>query len=150
MNTMITDKKIVITIGVVLVVGVLGFLGGMQYQKRKLPAGVAFNQNQMRGIGGFNGQRTLGTGGMMRGGSGVIGEVLSKDDKSITVKLQDGGSKIVFFSGTTTIAKSAQGTIGDVTTGTQVVVTGTTNPDGSVTAQNIQLRPAPQPGTVQR
>lgn len=42
------------------------------------------------------------TGGM-RNQSGVSGEILSKDDSTIVVKLRDGGSKIVFFSNKTEV-----------------------------------------------
>ena len=59
---------------------------------------------------------------------------MSKDAQSVTVKLSDGSTKIVFYSASTTVSKSATGTAADLTAGTGVIVTGTTNPDGSVTA----------------
>jgi hypothetical protein len=58
--------------------------------------------------------------------------------------MQDGSSKIVYFSDSTMIGKSTQGAASDLNTGEQVMANGTSNPDGSITAQNIQIRPAQQ------
>ena len=70
-----------------------------------------------------------------------MGEILSKDAQGITVKLREGGSKIVFLSNTTPVSKSVSGSTQDLVVGTSVVVFGTTNPDGSMTATAVQIRP---------
>lgn len=72
----------------------------------------------------------------------VNGEIISADDKSITVKLPDNSSKIVLLTDTTIINKSAEGAKEDLKTGEKVALFGTENSDGTVTAQNIQLNPA--------
>lgn len=81
-------------------------------------------------------------GGMGRNiGGNANGEVISKDDTSITVKGRDGSSKIVLYTPTTQVMKSTSGSSTDITVGSQVLVQGKTNSDGSVTAQNISIRP---------
>lgn len=82
-------------------------------------------------------------GGQFRnGGNAVNGEILTIDDKSISVKLPDGSSKVVLLSGSVAISKAAEGTKSDLKIGERVIVFGTTNADGSVTATNISLNPA--------
>lgn len=139
-------KKLLPIIIVVIVVGVGAFYGGMKYGQSKgsQSAGSFVNltpeQRQARlqqfGAGGVGAQR-----GTQTNGGFASGEIISKDDKSITVKLQDGGSKIIFFSDTTEIVKLASGTLGDLEVGKTVSVNGKANQDGSVTAQSIQIRP---------
>lgn len=130
------NSNIIIIVILVVIVGTAGFFGGMKYQQSKQPTFP-------RQFG--NGQGPAGTGnGQNRnriGGGQVMGDITSADDKSITVKLQDGSSKIVLFSETTTINKAAEGSKSDLKIGERVAVFGTTNSDGSVTAQNIQLNP---------
>lgn len=84
------------------------------------------------------------SGGERRGGIGiVIGEIISVDDGSITVKNQNGGSKIIFFSTSTAISKTAEGKTSDLVNGASIIVNGKPNSDGSFTAANIQLKPPP-------
>ena len=134
-------KKILpIIILAAVAVGAGAFYGGMAYAKRSSGAARAIMLGQHGGnmASGFQGRQ-----GGQRGGqfSGVAGDIISKDDKSITVKLRDGGSKIVFFSDQTKIEKTVDGTVDDLEAGKTVMATGSTNQDGSVTAQSVQLRP---------
>lgn len=129
---------IISVVAAALIFGAGGFFGGMKYQQSKQPsfggARVANGQFGQRGGSGANGANRNGF-------RPVNGQITSSDDKSITVKLQDGSSKIVFFSNSTVINKSATGSVSDLKSGEQVAVMGTDNSDGSVTAQNIQLNP---------
>lgn len=129
------NNYIVIAIIVVLV-GVGAFFGGMKYQESKSGRANFPRQFQNDRQGGQNGQ-----GRFMGGNRPVIGEILSVDDKSITIKLQDGSSKIVLLSDKTSINKASDATQVDLKVGERVLATGTDNSDGSVTAQNIQLNP---------
>lgn len=121
------NKNLIIAILLVLVAGGAGFLGGMKYQQSKIRT---FTRNVPNRMGaGFR---------------PVAGEIISADDKSVTIKLTDGSSKIVLFSDTTQINQAAAATKTDLKVGTTVAVFGQTNSDGSVTAQNIQINPLPR------
>lgn len=133
-----------------LVIGGGSFYGGMQYQKSQVPAAA---QGQFARGQGNGAMRVMGAGGAGRAGANGIaaggftaGEVVSKDTMGITLKLRDGGSKIVLTSSSTRIGKMTDGSLEDVKEGTEVTVTGSTNQDGSVSASMIQLRAAGMPG----
>ena len=126
------NKKFVwIVVGIIVLAGV--FYGGMVYGKSQ----TATSANTAST--GFAGARTRGAGGF---GGTTIGQIISKDATSITVSLAAGGSKIIFLDNTTPITKQTSGTMSDLAIGTNVVVTGTANTDGSVSATAVQIRPA--------
>lgn len=129
-------NSIVIMIVVAVLVGAVAFYGGTLYQKSQRGAGF-----------GANGTRRFGAGAQgANGGQVVRGEVLSNDGKTVTVKLQDGSTKLVLVSNTTMITEATKATESAVSQGKQVMVFGTSNPDGSVGAQNIQLNPLERMG----
>ena len=129
-------KEYIITVIVAVIALGGGFFGGMKYQQSKQPS---FSRQFGATLGA---QRNgPGTGVNRNGARGVTGDIISSDDKSITVKLQDGSSKIVLLSTSTTINKADQATVSDLKVGQRVAVFGQDNSDGSVTAQNIQLNP---------
>src|SRR3989344_7988221 len=101
------NKIIPVVIAVAVVVGGGAFFGGMKYAESKSPRNrvsqadfqnlqnLSPEERQQRfqelgaNVGaGFRG----GAGGGKRAGSGfTAGEIIAKDDKSVTVKLQNGG-----------------------------------------------------------
>ncbi|OIO13046.1 hypothetical protein COV53_04415 [Candidatus Gottesmanbacteria bacterium CG11_big_fil_rev_8_21_14_0_20_37_11] len=130
-------------IGLVSVlVGIGGFLGGMKYQESKTPVSN-FNRQFQGGSGQEGRQGGQNTQGRLGGNFGrpITGDIISLDNESITVKLQDNSSKIVLLPDSTTISKTDQGSIADLKTGMKVEVFGKDNSDGSITAQNIQINP---------
>lgn len=138
------NNNLITTILLVIVVGALAFFGGMKYQQSQQAANFRNGgQFALRGQNGMmnNSQRT-GTQRMRNGfGGGTIGEILSIDADSVTVKLPDGSSKIVNFTNSTTISKTATATKTDLKTGENIMAIGETNADGSITATRIQLNP---------
>lgn len=131
---------IIVAIISALVFGAGGFVGGVVYQKSKA---VVNNFRQGNGFGGEFGQRMGGNrNGSMMGNRPVLGQVVSKDDKSITVKIADGSTKIVLLSSSTTVSKTDVGQVSDIKVGETVNIFGVTNSDGTVTASNVLLNPA--------
>ncbi|MCH7730228.1 hypothetical protein IID21_01705, partial [Patescibacteria group bacterium] len=94
-------KNIIIGIIIVLAVGAGGFFGGKQYQKSKAPSFTGRGSGDVRGQFNQGDDHQSGQDGFRGRFSGqgrpVSGEIIGKDSESITVKLQDGGSKIVFI-----------------------------------------------------
>ncbi len=129
------SNTIVIFIVVVVIAAGAGFFGGTIYQKSQRSQFGQLGGRSQGGSGQF--QRRNGK----NGGMAVTGEILSHDDTSITVKMLDGSSKIVILSASTSINKQATGSKNDLTAGQRVAVFGSTNSDGSVTAQSVQINP---------
>jgi hypothetical protein len=135
------NKKIIVyvSVGIVVLIGIfyLGVFYGKSRSQMK-PAGefgIGMQQNQNGQFGMKNGNGKMNEGGM------IGGEITSMDDKSITIKLTNGGSKIVFFDTNTVISKMATGSTSDLSVSTSVSVTGSANSDGSLTAKSIEIRP---------
>ncbi len=114
-----------------LVFGGVGFWGGSQYAKSAVPERGMFVAG-----GQFGGGRS-----MRSAGSFVSGEIVSTDQSSFTLKMQDGSTKIVLLGASTTVSEMTQAPASSLKVGAQVVVTGATNSDGSLSAQMVQLRP---------
>lgn len=139
-----TKKHILIVAVIVIVAGGGGFFGGMKYAQSKTPTFKAGAFAPGQGRTGMFQQGAGGSGTARRASSGgqfINGQVLSKDDKSVTVKVGNTGSKIIFYSASTSIGKTTSGSAEDILVGKEVSISGTSNSDGSITAQNIQIRP---------
>jgi len=128
---------IIVIVGIVALAigGGAGFFAGTKYQQSKVSS-----QRQQFANGNFQ-REMMGRSGNVQGESAIRGEVISKDNNSITIKMQDNSTKIVVLSSSTTISKSTQGSADDITQGENVMAFGTTNSDGSITAQSVQINP---------
>jgi uncharacterized protein YneF (UPF0154 family) len=130
-------KNLILILIALIIVGAGGFFGGMKYGesqalKNLTPEKIREIFQQTRGQ--FQTQRQRIAQGF------ILGEVISKDEKSLTVKLPDGSTRIVFLSESTQILKSVQGNIQDIEIGKQVIVSGEQTTEGSLTAKTIQIR----------
>lgn len=128
-------KNLVYIAGVVLIIA--AFFGGMFYGKSSDNPAASKSGASGRFIRGFNGQSA--------GSINIItGKVIAKDQQSLTISLPNGNSEIVFYSTSTPVEKPSPVSINSVSTGSNVVVSGTQNSDGSFTADSIQVRGANQ------
>ena len=128
------SNTIIVVLLVVIIVGAGGFFAGVKYQQGKQPSRTDFQSRLgMR-------QQNLPAGVQQRMGAGTVrGEIISRDKTSITVKLPDDSSKIILISENTEINKVDEASVDDLGTGEQIAVFGQENPDGSVTANSIQI-----------
>lgn len=131
-------KKIISVGAIALIVG--GVIG---YTSAKMLVRPTLSENQNT-RGGFG---TTYGGVMMRsnGGGLLSGIVAAKDATSITLNTRDGSSRVVLVTSATTVSKSVNGSVTDVSVGSNIIVSGTTNSDGSIVATLLQLRPETQP-----
>lgn len=130
------QKTILGALIAVIIVGVGAFYAGMFYGKSRVATGGA-----TPGQFGQGGQ-LMGRGAGRQGGGFTAGQIVSASNGAITIQMQNGSTQIVLVGTSTQILKSTAGTPSDLTSGTNVVVSGTPNSDGSLTAQSIQIRPA--------
>ena len=130
------QKTIIGAVVAVIIVGGGAFYAGMVYRKGQAPQHGQFGTGQFAGRTGAGARGTAG-------GSFTAGQIVSSANGSITIQAAMGSStEIVLISNSTQILKSVSGSMSDLTQCANVVVTGSMNSDGSLTAQSIQIRPA--------
>jgi hypothetical protein len=132
-----------VLIGVLVVAAVAAgaFFGGMKYgQNQVLQNPIQFlRQGGPQGTGGevrvFEGTPPAGMGA---GRFGMAADMVqSVDGNTVTVSTQDGNVKVQ-TSDTTLIQKYVAVTVDKLEPGEQVIVSGTKNDDGSITARSIR------------
>ncbi|MEI6345943.1 MAG: hypothetical protein WCO79_01805 [bacterium] len=141
-----TNSNMIKMIGAAVIIAALAFYAGLSYGKRSssviATTGQGTNFSARTGGAGFaGGGTTAGGRRAVAGGGFATGEVLSKDASGVTLKLQDGGTKIIFIATSTQVMKATIGSLADLAVGTNVTIMGTTNSDGSIAAKSVQIRP---------
>ena len=138
-----TNQIVVLVLSIVLSLGV-GFFVGSKFKQDQKPEFTNQFSPRYRDLLGREkqGQDKAGPkGSVMRGSRPVVGEITASDGKSLTVEMNDGSSKIVLVSSSTSITKAQSADTNSLKIGEKISVFGTQNPDGSTTAQSIQLNP---------
>jgi Domain of unknown function (DUF5666) len=122
------------------IIVVVALIGGWYYGKTtSASSGVA---GRLGAYSSSTRAAFAGRGGAAGGGF-VSGQILSIGAQSFTVQLANGNSEVVFYSSSTSVVKPTIASVSDLTVGSNVMIGGSTNSDGSVTAQTIQVRPTP-------
>jgi len=148
-------KTVVWALLAAVLAGAVGFYGGVTYQKAQTPSfsrgagGGGFAGGS--GGGGFGGgtggsgagARGAGGGGRFAAGGIATGTVIAQDSSSVTVKLENGGSKTVYVDSNTRVAQSTELKITDLKVGDNVAAVGTPN-NGGIQARSITVAPAGQ------
>jgi hypothetical protein len=115
-----------------LVVAIIALIGGIFYGKGSASGQAAARSYASSTRSGAS--RTGASGGF------VSGQIISVGADSMTVSLANGNSQVVFYSSSTQVMKPTIVPASDLTSGTRVMIGGTANSDGSLTAQSIQVQ----------
>lgn len=152
-------KNMLLAGAAVLLIGSGAFYGGFLYGKSKTfsPSGFSGRNGEFLGRntdGSMRNRDGQGQGagtqqGNRNGQDSVFGEVLSKNDTSMTVKTQNGGSRIVYFSDKTSEGISDSTALSNVSTGQSVMASGVGNGEGALVAHMILVYPTDQSATAE-
>ena len=124
-----------------VLVAAAGFIGGVLVERSQQPeaAAAASAANPVRN--GANGAgANAGQGGAANGGPGAgatVGTITLIDGPNLYVTTAEGDVVKVVTNAQTTISVSKNGSVSDLDPSKSVVVQGTANPDGSVTASQV-------------
>ena len=137
---------------VVLVLMGGSFYGGTLYGKQTaepaLPAEFAERMAKFAEEGGVMPEpgQSFGQGGLGRlrvdsgqVGGGYAGQIEENDGSTIIISSFDGAQTVVKVTDTTLIEKYASVTAAELEVGEQVIVSGSQNDDGSITARSVQV-----------
>lgn len=142
---------IIVVVVVVLVVAAGSFYGGMTYGKSQTSTAASAGFQGVDGQGapgdfqGFRGQGQNGAAGArtdaVQPGS-TFGQIESIDGNTLSVTDRNGNPVTVQVTDTTLIEKNASVSVSDLAAGDTVIISGSDNSDGSITARSVQVAPA--------
>jgi hypothetical protein len=127
-----------------VLVAIVALVGGFFWGKAT--AQSSHESGSYAGALGSSTRRTAG--GSFSGGGLLTGQITAMDSTSITLQLPTGSSAVVFYSTSTPVSEPTMVPVSDLSVGTNVMVGGIQNSDGSYTATTIQVRPAAGSGAA--
>ena len=120
-----------------LVIAIVALGGGYFWGK----AGATASRAGFAGAGVY-GSSTRRFAGGATGGGFTTGQIAQIGSDSMTLQLANGNSQIVFYSSSTPVSEPTVVSPSTLKVGANVMVGGTSNSDGSLTATTIQVRAA--------
>jgi hypothetical protein len=136
------NRTLRVILGIVVLVVVAGgsFYGGTVYGQNQVQAAFAARR---QGAFPFPGGTPEGAfaGQGQRGGT-VFGQIAEIGDGVLVVTDNNGKQTQVHVTDTTLIEKNASVPLADLKTGETVIVSGSQDADGSITARSVQVSPA--------
>ncbi|MGB9848189.1 MAG: hypothetical protein ACPLKV_03245 [Minisyncoccia bacterium] len=131
------NKNLIFVI-ILIVAVIISFYGGMKYQQNK---SVTINQTaNARNFNrfGVNGNATNSLNFLRQ--QIIIGEIIAKDDQTLTIKLPNGGSQIVVYSNVTKVEKNEPAKLSDLKVGQNVMISTQSVDQKTLSATSIQIR----------
>ena len=146
------NRAVQIIVGIVVLALVAGgsFYGGMLYgtaqAQAALPAGPGWAggtlpDTQPGGTPGARARQGAGAGFGAQAGM-TVGQIDMIDGDTLVITNMNGNQIRVQVTDTTLIEKNASVTVADLAAGETVMVSGSENDDGSITARSVQVSPA--------
>jgi hypothetical protein len=136
-------KQILIFSAILIIASAGSFYAGTKIKTSDTEQrGQSFNNNMFNDSeqrGDMTPRNNTGNSGTFTGLKNTSGEIITKEDGSLVLKEENGGSKIVILSGETKINKIVEITTNEIKENDVITVMGSENQDGSITAQSIQL-----------
>lgn len=127
-------KKYLVHIGW-FVIAIVALSGGYYWGN----AGATAMRAGFAGVGSY-GLSTRRFGGGATSGGFIAGQIAQLGGGSMTLQLANGNSRVVFYSSSTPVSEPTIVSPNTLKVGTNVMVGGTSNSDGSLTATTIRVR----------
>ena len=132
-------KKILPIVIAIFIIAGGTFYCGMKYTEYKKDPRLLFSEERQQFFQENTERNSVREMQRLPDSGFFAGEVINKDEQSLTVKMPNNESRIIFFSSATEISKTAEGSMEDIEIGRQITLNGDKNSDGSYTAKTIQI-----------
>ncbi|KKQ59993.1 MAG: hypothetical protein US82_C0047G0003 [Parcubacteria group bacterium GW2011_GWC1_38_22] len=135
-------KQILITTVIVIIVGVGMFFVGRKFEVQRSAQFVQKENISLDNPVQSQQPQDNVVQSQQSGRPNATGEIVTKDDGNIIIKLRDGSTKKIIVTEVTTAKKIDTINITELNVGQQISATGKNSEDGDFQAQNVTIRSA--------